>query len=64
LEVGGSLFLDYSKIKSLPKGLEVGGNLNLSNSSITSLPEGLKVGSNLYLLTFKNNFITKRIGSW
>lgn len=46
--IGGSLFLQNSKITSLPAGLTIGRHLALGNTKITSLPSDLQVGGNLY----------------
>jgi hypothetical protein len=43
------LFIDNTKITSLPEGLKVGDSLNLARTNITSLPEGFKVGGVLNL---------------
>jgi len=50
LNVMHSIFLNYSKITSLPKGLKVRANLNIRKcTSLTSLPEGLEVLGSLDL---------------
>jgi hypothetical protein len=50
LKVGGNLFINYTSIQSLPKGLKSVKNLNLGdNEKLTSLPEGLKVKGDLTL---------------
>jgi hypothetical protein len=54
LSIKGDLDLNYTGIRTLPKGLKVDGNLYLNNTKITSLPEGFKVGRNLYLENCKN----------
>ena len=43
-KVGGSLWLNRSKITKLPDDLQVDGGLYLDNTAITELPKGLKVG--------------------
>jgi len=45
----GDLWLNYSVVTSLPKGLKVGGSLNLEGSSILSLPDNLEIGKFLIL---------------
>ena len=48
------MFLAYSKITSLPKGLKVGGNLHLNYTSISSLPNDLKIRGFLDLYSCKD----------
>lgn len=45
----GDLWLQNTKITSLPNCLKVGGSLDLYNTPIDSLPESLEVEKNLYL---------------
>ncbi len=59
LNVKHSLYLRYSRIKSLPEGLKVGGGLDLQSSSIESLPEDLKVGGDLSLYNTKITLLPK-----
>ena len=42
-KVGGSLYLEGSKIEKLPDNLEIEGSLDLYHSSIKELPDNLKV---------------------
>ena len=48
-KITGSLYLQDTKITSLPDNLTVGGSLDLRGTAITSLPDNLTVGGYLYL---------------
>ena len=56
LNIKGNLYLSFSKIKSLPKGLKVGGHLFLNYTNINSLPKGLEVKRVIYAKHTNLNF--------
>jgi hypothetical protein len=45
--VDSDLYLAFSGVTSIPKGLKVSGDLNLTSTQIKYLPAGLQVGGNL-----------------